>query len=341
MAICEGFSMERAGPTTADRQELDPFPDGWYVVEESDRLPAGKLVEKQWMGREIVAWRDSAGDVCVADAICPHLGAHLGPDGGGKVSGDCLVCPFHGFEYDTGGKCVATPNGPPPRSAQLDRFEVTECNGFVFAWHHRGDQAPTWRPQEVSAVNRARSLAVLRVRAHPQTITENSVDSAHLAHVHGYRELEQVAATQVDGPVLRSSYAFSRNMLTSGLAPLELSVQIAIEVRGLGVSTVIIEGRSGFRVRQWVLSTPVDGDLIDVWLVIDVERLPRWRWLRGPLAALGWAVMPRLFLNELVLEVRKDAEIWRRQGYRPRPVLSGADRDILRFRRYCEQFYAT
>ena len=333
--------MERVEPNSEYTQRLDPFPDGWYVVEESDRLPVGKLVEKRWIGHEIVAWRDSAGVVCVADAICPHLGAHLGPEGGGKVSDDCLVCPFHGFRYDTSGKCVATPNGPPPRSARLHRFEVTECNGFVFAWHHRSDQAPTWRPQEVSADNRTRSLAVLRLRAHPQTITENSVDSAHLAHVHGYRGIKQIAETQVEGPVLRSCYAFSRNMLTSGLAPFELSVQITIDVWGLGASTVLIEGRSGFRVRQWVLSTPLDGDLIDVWLVIDVERLPSWRWIRGPLAALGRAVMPRLFLNELVLEVRKDAEIWRRQDYRPRPVLSAADRDILRFRRYCEQFYAT
>lgn len=330
-----------AEPGMDARQGLDPFPDGWYVVEQSSRLPVGKLVEKKWMGHDIVVWRDRSNVVCIAEAICPHLGAHLGPKSGGSVSGDCLVCPFHGFRYDTTGRCVATPVGPPPRSAQLTRFEAAECNGFVFGWHHRSGQAPGWQPQEVSGAKPARSLAVLRLRAHPQTTTENSVDSAHLGHVHGYRELKQTAATEIDGPILSSSYAFTRNMLTRGLGLFELSVEIAISVWGLGVSTVLIKGRGGLCVRQWVLATPVDGELIDLWLVIDLERPPHERWLRGPLASLVRAVMPRLFLNELVLEVRKDAQIWARQDYRPRPVFSGADRDLLRFRRYCEQFYAS
>ena len=326
--------------TKGSRQRLHPFPDGWYVVEQSSRLPVGKLVEKQWMGHEIVVWRDRSGAVCVADAVCPHLGAHLGPRGGGMVSDDCLVCPFHGFRYDTTGRCVATPDGPPPRSAQLTRFEVAECNGFVFGWYHGRGEAPRWRPQEVSVGKRARSLAVLRLRAHPQTTTENSVDSAHLGHVHGYQELRQTAATEIEGPILSSSYAFTRNMLTPGLRLFKLSVEIAISVWGLGVSTVLIKGRGGLRVRQWVLATPVDGELIDLWLGMDLEAPPHERWLRGPLAALVRAILPRLFLHELVLEVRKDAQIWARQDYRPRPVFSGADRDLLRFRRYCEQFYA-
>lgn len=328
-------------PSTGTLQRLDPFPDGWYVVEESARLPVGKLVEKQWMGHEIVVWRDRSGTVCIADAICPHLGAHLGPTSGGSVSGDCLVCPFHGFRYDTSGRCVATPEGPPPRSARLTRFEAAESNGFVFGWHHHSGQAPAWRPKEVSAAEPARSLAVLRLRAHPQTTTENSVDSAHLSHVHGYRELKQTAVTEIEGPILSSSYAFTRNMLTRGLGLFELSVEIAISVWGLGVSTVLIKGRSGLRARQWVLATPVDGELIDLWLVMDLERPPHQRWLRGPLAWLVRAIMPRLFVHELVLEVRKDAQIWARQDYRPKPVLSSADRDLLRFRRYCEQFYGS
>ena len=39
-------------------------------------------------------------------------------------------------------------------------------------------------------------------------------------------------------------------------------------------------------------------------------------------------------------EVLKDAEIWARQRYKVQPVLAAPDRDIVRFRRYAEQFYA-
>ena len=185
----------------------------------------------------------------------------------------------------------------------------------------------------------SRAVTVLRVRAHPQTTSENSVDSAHLGHLHGYRELRQTAPTQIDGAKLAAFYAFSRNMLTGGLGRVELSVEIAIGVWGLGVSTVVIRTH-GMVVRQWVLSTPVDGDVVDIWLGMDVEQFSAYPWLIGPLRRLGAWVAARLMLHELVLEVRKDAEVWARQNYRPRPVLSSADRDILRFRHYCEQFYA-
>lgn len=332
--------MQRTATNTKRQDEgLDPFPDGWYVIELSSRLPAGKLLEKRWMGHDIVAWRDDGGGVCVANAVCPHLGSSLGAAAGGVLRNGRLVCPFHGFEYDVSGACVATPAGPPPRSARLSRFEVHEVNGYIFAWHHRDGRAPWWRLEDVSPAGVPRAVAVLRVRAHPQTTSENSVDSAHLGHLHGYRELRQTAPTEIDGGKLAAFYAFSRNMLTAGLRRVELSVEIAIALWGLGVSTVEIRTR-GLMVRQWVLTTPVDGDIVDIWLGMDIEKFGGYPWLVGPLRRLGTWIAARLMLHELVLEVRKDAEVWARQDYRPQPVLSGADRDIRRFRRYCEQFYA-
>lgn len=74
-----------------------------------------KLIRKTWVGEEIVAWCDDKGRVCVADAFCPHLGADLGPESGGVVRDGCLVCPFHGFEFDISGRCSATPFAPPQK----------------------------------------------------------------------------------------------------------------------------------------------------------------------------------------------------------------------------------
>ena len=89
------------------------FPDGWFFFELSRNLPPGKLVGKQWMGRQVVGWRNGAGQICVADAFCPHLGARLSPETGGQIENGNLVCPFHGFTYDVSGACVSTPNAPP------------------------------------------------------------------------------------------------------------------------------------------------------------------------------------------------------------------------------------
>ncbi len=59
--------------------ELPAFPEGWYFVASRESILRKQLIEKTWLGEEIVAWCDKAGRVCVADAVCPHLGSYLGP----------------------------------------------------------------------------------------------------------------------------------------------------------------------------------------------------------------------------------------------------------------------
>ena len=93
----------RRGPAS-----LHPFPDGWYVISLGAHLGTEKLLQKTWMGQEIVAWRGGRGAVCVADGFCPHLGSLLGPETGGVIRNGNLVCPFHSFQFDVTGRCRAT-----------------------------------------------------------------------------------------------------------------------------------------------------------------------------------------------------------------------------------------
>ena len=109
---------------------LDPFPEGWYFVARRRAIERSGLLKKTWLGNRVVAWCNDAGDVCVAEAVCPHLGGDLSPDAGGRVRDGCLVCPFHGFAYDATGQCVATPYAPAPKSARLRVFETTEVAGL-------------------------------------------------------------------------------------------------------------------------------------------------------------------------------------------------------------------
>lgn len=326
---------------TRDRHHpLHPFPDGWYVIEESARLGVEQLIQKMWMGEEIVVWRDRKGAVCVADAFCPHLGAHLGPAAGGKVCEGNLVCPFHGFAYDTTGQCVATPHAPPPRAARLKSYAVQEVNGFILAyWDHRG-HAPTWWIPDFSPDGwPGRAVTRRTLCSHPQATTENSVDFGHLSHVHGYRDLKQVAPTAIEGPCLQSYYAFRRQMLTPGLRRLGFPVNIRISVWGLGVSVVEIRGPMDLNALQWVMATPIDGERIDLWLGIDLKgrlRLPR----LGLLPSwISHKLVSRILLRELVLDVMKDAAIWQYQRFRAKPIFGQGDGDVARFRRYCIQFY--
>ena len=123
---------------------LSPFPEGWYFIANRKTIETEKLFEKTWLGERVVVWCNEDWDVCVAEAVCPHLGSDLGPEAGGRVRNGCLVCPFHGFEYDVTGQCVATPYAPPPRSARLKVFETREILGLVFAWWGGGGRPPQW-----------------------------------------------------------------------------------------------------------------------------------------------------------------------------------------------------
>lgn len=127
-------------------------------------------------------------------------------------------------------------------------------------------------------------------------------------------------------------------MLTLGLRKFEISTAIEVGVWGLGISTVEVHGyKPSFEARLWIMATPVDGNHIDYSLAVDPKDTSNWtRFLPGFLRQ--W-VIPKLILNDLVLEVGRDTEIWSRQLYQPHPVFSRADGDLFRFRRYCEQFY--
>ena len=81
-----------------------------YLCEEADSLPPGGVLSLRYFGRELVLFRTESGEPRVLDAFCPHLGAHLGH--GGKVQGESIRCPFHGWCFDGRGACTAIPLKP-------------------------------------------------------------------------------------------------------------------------------------------------------------------------------------------------------------------------------------
>jgi len=77
---------------------------GWYSVARSHELAIGEVKPVKAFDRELVLYRTRSGEAVVQDAFCPHLGAHLGHKG--RVVGESIRCPFHGWRYGTDGQCV-------------------------------------------------------------------------------------------------------------------------------------------------------------------------------------------------------------------------------------------
>lgn len=326
---------------------LFPFPDGWYFVASRREIEKRKLLRKTWLGEQVVVWRDGHGGVCVAGAFCPHLGADLGPEGGGRVRDGRLVCPFHGFEYDVAGRCVATPYAPAPRSARLKVFEICEVLGLVFAWYGNGGRPPQWDlpvPPSNGDDWSGMELWSVRFAGHPQETTENSVDLGHLRYVHGYGGVSAVGPVLVEGAWLKSCFDFKRTRTVAGIKVFTYDVSAVTHVYGLGYSHVEVrEHAIGMDTRLWVLVTPIDGELVEMTLVSQVRLLLKPRraiaGMRFLPPRLRTRIMNRIIIAAQKHDVLQDVAIWGRKQYRPDPALCRSDGPIGKFRRYCEQFY--
>lgn len=332
---------------TQARCALPPFPDGWWVVALSGELRPERILERRWMGRLIVAWRDQAGIVCVADAYCPHMGARLSPSAGGRLSGGRLKCPFHGFEYDASGACVAAPNSPPPSRCRLATYETRETAGFVFAYFGNRGRKPDWMPPALDDDGWSTSkVRRFHVRTHPQDIAENSVDMNHLLHVHGWQAGCQSAAARADGRYYTAAFAYRGRSNLPGTERFRYETEATVHVWGLGfVYTESDATAFGMRVRNWFLASPVDGEYFDAFLGVQTKRLGASGRgsgkLRGFFDRLVLRSVRSLVMYEAGREFGKDVAIWNHRRYEEFPRLCASDGELHRFRRYCRQFYPT
>ena len=324
-----------------------PFPEGWYFVTSRQAVLKARLIQKTWMGENIVVWCDENGRVCVAAAYCPHLGSDLGPAAGGRICDGRLVCPFHGYEFDATGQCLGTPYAVPPRYARLRVFETREVLGLIFAWWGLRGREPQWSlpadlPDQAGWCDL--NIRTLRFPGHPQETTENSVDLGHLRYVHGYDSVNRIGKVSVDGPYIESRWNFRSVRKIAKIATLAFDISPSAHIFGLGYSFVEIHERTiGMDLRLWVLATPVDGTLIDLSLVSQVREI---RKPKRPIAGLGFLpmrlrapVMNRFMAAQQHGDVLQNVVIWRRKRYQSRPRLCRSDGEIMPYRAYCAQFY--
>jgi len=161
----------------------------WFLVAWSDEVAPGVTLARRLLGRDLVLWRSSEGVHCWLD-LCIHRGAKLSlgtvRSGGDKTS-ECLICPYHAWEYAPSGACVripAHPNQAPPFKARAQVFHAAERYGGI--WVCLGEPAgglPEFAPAETQGF-RTVTAGPYRFRALGPRVIENALDVAHLGYVH-------------------------------------------------------------------------------------------------------------------------------------------------------------
>src|SRR5947208_6782703 len=100
--ICTVIGLVSIDPRGAD--VLVPFTwevTGWFMIGWSAEFAAREVRPLRYFGEDLVAYRDESDELHLLDGHCKHLGAHIGH--GGKVVGNCVECPFHGWRWGPDG----------------------------------------------------------------------------------------------------------------------------------------------------------------------------------------------------------------------------------------------
>ena len=316
-----------------------PFPSlptGWFAIQLAHELRRGAVRRCRYFDRDLVLYRTSSGQARVVDAFCPHLGAHLGH--GGRVDGEDLVCPFHGFRFAVDGACSGTPYGSKPaKRVRLGQLPCREQGGVLLVWFDSLGRPPQWNVPELDVDGWSRLVSHrYRVATHPQETTENSVDFGHFTELHSFSSASMSGPLETDGPLLRASYGVTKPLLPfarPGWAALE--VDFDVHVWGLGYSLVEVSvPRFGIQLRELVLPTPVHGELLDLRVASMIRRLPG-----APLSSLLAQPLLSLTFRALRAEVERDIPIWEHKAYCDKPGLAPGDGPVGQYRRWARQFY--
>jgi phenylpropionate dioxygenase-like ring-hydroxylating dioxygenase large terminal subunit len=84
-----------------------PLRDAWYYAVPSRRLRRGRMLAKVMLGEPILIGRDAAGTLFALRDLCPHRGMPLSA---GRFDGHEIECCYHGWRFDTGGRCTLIPS---------------------------------------------------------------------------------------------------------------------------------------------------------------------------------------------------------------------------------------
>ncbi|MBL0923357.1 MAG: Rieske 2Fe-2S domain-containing protein [Sphingomonadaceae bacterium] len=194
MATPEATAMIGAAQLNQDTVGLEiaspgdgGFDMNWWPVALSGEVGPEQIIDRHFLGGDVVIWRTASGLAQVSTAYCAHLGAHLGE---GRVVGETIECAFHNWCFGQDGNCryIPAPHDHIPASAKIFGYPTAEKWGII--WAFNGD-VPSYEVPSPPFVN-ADSYDILADHAGGSDIApfyapiSNIFDLQHFEFVHRF-----------------------------------------------------------------------------------------------------------------------------------------------------------
>lgn len=147
----------------------------------------GPPVRVRLMGEDLVAFRDSNGQVGLLEELCPHRGASLFL----ARNEECgLRCLYHGWKFDVAGRVLDMPAETDAESV-IGRirhlaYPVREAGGIVWAYMGKAGDEPPLMDFEFTKFPASHVVHVkARIECNWVQCLEGVIDSAHTNYLHG------------------------------------------------------------------------------------------------------------------------------------------------------------
>lgn len=173
------------------------YPRGWFMVADAAQVTDAPQ-SIHFFGQDYALYRGKSGRVVMLDAYCPHMGTNIACETtsftaqDGRVEGDSIRCPYHGWRFGPDGQCNDIPycQKPIPPAARLKSYPVVEQLGAIYMWHDPEDGEPEWEAPNLAEWNDPSWVRwsfddIGTLDSHPQEIIDNIADSSHLGPLHG------------------------------------------------------------------------------------------------------------------------------------------------------------
>lgn len=179
----ENERLTRVGPGTPAGNLLRRY---WQPVAAASLLAEREVMPIRIMGEDLVLFKDRAGRVGLVGDRCAHRLVKLEC---GYTTGAGLRCPYHGWTYDTQGRCVDQPGEPAgstfKEKVTIPSYPVEELSGVIFAYLGPEPRPLLPRWDRLVWENAFRVIAYGTIPCNWLQCVENTPDPVHAQFLHG------------------------------------------------------------------------------------------------------------------------------------------------------------
>jgi phthalate 4,5-dioxygenase len=166
----------------------------------SEVEPDGSPLRVRLLGEDLIAFRDTNGTVGLIDEACPHRGASLFY---GRNEECGLRCIYHGWKFDTDGRCTDMPSEPRPFADRIrvPNYPTHESGGIVWTYLGPRDEMTPFRNFGTDELPSDQvSVAKMHTTCNWVQSMEGNIDTAHISHLHQFFGIDEIADDGSDKP---------------------------------------------------------------------------------------------------------------------------------------------